>query len=304
MEVKSLTKNFGNFPAVKGISFDIPKGKIVGLLGPNGAGKTTTIHMLLGVTIPTSGTIKYFGKDFEKHKQYCLSRLNFTSTYNELQGRVTVHENLEVFGRLYSLKNFQAKMTELARELEITELMNKQYRDLSAGQMTRVNIVKSLLNEPDILLMDEPTASLDPDITDKMLSYIEKLNKERGLTILYTSHEMDEVTRVCDQVIIMNRGEIVSMDTPLNLTKKIEFCQLVLWFEGKEDRIIEYLDKKSLEHEFVNEFTVNIVTAEKDLADIIHDLKKIGISITDVEVNKPTLEDVFLQIARGTDESR
>lgn len=299
LEVKNLVKNYGSFRAVDNISFIVPKGKVIGLLGPNGAGKTTTIQVLLGITLLNGGTIKYFGEDFDKNKQYCLQRINFASAFNTLQGRISVWENLLVFAYLYALKKPKKKITELAEYFEITDLLPQRYWDLSSGQKTRVNIIKSLLNDPQMILMDEPTASLDPDIADKTLSLIEKLRESRELSILFTSHNMEEVTRICDEVIFLDHGKIVAQDTPLGLTKRIPVAKLRIVFDGQRDKIEEYLKSEKQNFEFPNKNVVLINTEEKLIPKIIFGLSNTGIWITDIEVKKPTLEDVFLQIARG-----
>lgn len=303
LKVKNLTKTFGpsigGFAAIDNISFELKEGEILGLLGPNGAGKTTAIQMLLGITIPDSGEIRYFGKDFFIHPQYCLSRLNFTSAFNNLQGRTTVWENLLVFAGLYQVKNYVSKIKKLVSRFEMDDLVHKRYFDLSTGQKTRANFIKALINDPEIILMDEPTASLDPDIADKTLTFIEELRKERPITILYTSHNMAEVTRICDRVIFLDKGKIVAQDTPLELTKKIQIAQLRLTFNENKKAVSEYIKKEGLIYRFDGEHVVYITTKEKDLPKIIFDLSKVGIWMTDIEVKKPTLEHVFLQIARG-----
>lgn len=303
LKVKNLTKKFGppvgGFTAVDNISFDLKEGEILGLLGPNGAGKTTTIQMLLGITTPTSGTIHYFDMDFFKNSQYCLSQLNFTSAFNNLQGRTSVWENLIVFANLYQVENYISKIKKLVSRFEMDDLVHKRYFDLSTGQKTRANFIKALINDPKIILMDEPTASLDPDIADKTLTFIEDLRKERPITILYTSHNMAEVTRICDRVIFLDKGKIVAKDTPLGLTKRIQEAQLRLTFNDNKDAVIKYMKKEGLNHRFDGEHVVYITTEEKALPKIIFDLSKVGIWMTDIEVKKPTLEHVFLQIARG-----
>src|SRR5579864_7657272 len=228
LEVDNLVKDFGGFRAVDRVSFAIPKGRIIGLLGPNGAGKTTTIHMLLGITTPTAGRITYFGRDFGAHRQACLQRINFASSYNTLQGRITVWQNLIVFGHLYGIRRPDEKIRKWADYFEVTPLLNRRYWDLSTGQRTRVNLIKALLNDPELILMDEPTASLDPDIADKTLSLIEAARQALSVSILYTSHDMEEVTRICDEVIFLDHGRIVAQDTPLGLTKRIRSAQLQL----------------------------------------------------------------------------
>ncbi len=299
LEVKNLTKKYGIFTAVDSVSFSLERGKILGFLGPNGAGKTTTIQMLLGISSTTSGTISYFGKDFFKNRQQVLQKINFASAYNTLQGRITVRENLLVFGRLYNVTNIDKKIKELSGYFEIEENLNQRFWDLSAGQKTRVNIIKALLNDPELLLLDEPTASLDPDIADKVLTFVEKLRKDKSLSILYTSHNMEEVTRICDEVIILNHGKIVAQDTPLQLTKRIDQAQLKLTFEGDKKRMDKYLSEKEQKFSFPNSYTVLIETKETLIPKLIFGLTNEDIYITDIEVKKPTLEDVFLNIARN-----
>lgn len=299
LEVKNLTKNYGDYTAVDSISFSIGKGKILGFLGPNGAGKTTTIQMLLGISSIDGGQIKYFGKDFVKNRQESLSKINFASAFNTLQGRISVWENLLVFANLYSVKNPKEKIKELVSYFETEDLLDKRFWDLSAGQKTRVNIIKSLLNDPELLLLDEPSASLDPDIADKVLTLIEKLKEESKLSILYTSHDMEEVTRICDEVIILDKGKIVAQDTPLQLTKMIDRAELKLTFDGERNRIEKYLKEKNQSYNFPNKITVVISTKETLIPKLIFGISNEDIYITDIEVKKPTLEDVFLTIARG-----
>jgi ABC-2 type transport system ATP-binding protein len=209
LEVKGLVKHYGKFTAVDGIDFSIQKGEIVGLLGPNGAGKSTTIQMLLGLLTPTSGKISYFGMDFDRKRLEILERINYLSAFNTLQGKITVEQNLRVFAAAYKVKNPTKKIDELLEYFGVAQLKKETYDDISAGQRTRVNLSKAFLNDPELVLMDEPTASLDPDIVDKVLSMIEHLKKERQLTILYTSHNMSEVERICDSVIFLAHGKIV-----------------------------------------------------------------------------------------------
>ncbi len=299
LKVKNLVKNYGSFRAVNGISFSVPKGKVVGFLGPNGAGKTTTIQILLGITEKTGGSIEYFGRDFFKFHEESLQRINFASAFNTLLGRISVMENLIVFSGLYQIKNARKKILDLAEYFAVTDLLGQRYWDLSSGQKTRVNLMKSLLNDPELLLMDEPTASLDPDITDKTLTLIEDLRKSRNLSILYTSHNMDEITRICDEVIFIDHGNIVAQDTPLNLTKKISSTQLKLVFDDHKKEVEKYLKDEKQEFSFLDSHTVVVDTLEELVPKIIFGLSKRNVYITDIEVFKPKLEDVFLQIARG-----
>ncbi len=302
LEVKNLTKIYGTYKAVDDISFAVPKGSAIGLLGPNGAGKTTTIQVLLGVTLSNGGSISYFGMDFEKHRQLCLRRINFASSFNSLQGRITVWENLIVYAGLYEVKNPEKRIKELSEIFEITDLYTMRYWDISAGQKTRVNLVKAFINDPELVLFDEPTASLDPDISDKLLSLIERLKKERNLSLLYTSHDMDEVARVCDDVIFLDHGKIVAHDTPLGLTKRIEHSRLTIMFDGPKETVSNILSHHEVVVTFPKENTVNISLAESLIPKVIFSLSKEGIWITDITIRKPTLEDVFLSIARGSND--
>lgn len=299
LEVQNLVKNYGAFRAVDGISFSVARGAIVGFLGPNGAGKTTTIQILSGVTLANGGNVTYFGMDFGAHRGACLQRINAASAFNTLMGKISVGENLFVFAELYQVANSKEKIAELLDQFEISHLADILYKDLSSGQKTRVNLAKSLLNDPEILLMDEPTASLDPDIADKTLSLIEELRRTRNLSILYTSHNMNEITRICDEVIFLDHGKIVAKDTPLNLTKRVSAATLSVTFDKRTEELEKYLRERQLDHSFPEERVVAINSDERHIPGILFDLSKTGIWIEDIEIRKPTLEDVFLQIARN-----
>jgi ABC-2 type transport system ATP-binding protein len=299
LEVHNLRKTFSDTIAVNDISFSVGKGEVVGFLGPNGAGKTTTIHMLLGITLKNGGSIRYFGQDFYEHRLECLQRINFASAFNTLLGRATVEENLLVFADLYQVRDVKRKIRGLLERFEIIGLANELYWGLSSGQRTRVNLVKSLLNDPEIILMDEPTASLDPDIADKTLTLIEELKRERGLSILYTSHNMPEITRICDKVIFLDRGSIVAEDTPANLTKRISAATLRLAISDGKDAMESHLRAHQLKFQFDRDGSVEISTSEELIPELLFGLSHVGASITDIEIRKPTLDDVFLQIARS-----
>lgn len=220
IEVKNLTKTFEKFQAVKGVSFNIEKGKITGLLGPNGAGKTTTIQMILDLITPTSGSIKVFNKDIKFNREEILDRVNFSSPYVNLPTNLKVWENLYTFARLYGIKDMKKRVREVSKKFEINDLMNKMTSDLSTGQLTRLNLAKAFLNKPEILLLDEPTASLDPDVADKTVKLLKRMQREGKVTILYTSHNMKEVEELCDRVIFINKGKITDDGTPTQLVKK------------------------------------------------------------------------------------
>jgi ABC-2 type transport system ATP-binding protein len=299
LSVDILKKDYDRFRALNGVTFEVKKGSVVGFLGPNGAGKTTTIQILLGITLPTSGEIRYFGKDFAKHREAILRRINFASAFNTQLGRISVMENLMVFAHLYEVKKPRLKIEGLLDDFDAQDLKDVIYQNLSSGQKTRINIIKSLLNDPEIILMDEPTASLDPDIADKTLSHIEKLKHEHGLTILYTSHNMNEITRICDDVIFLDKGTIIAQDTPKNLTKRIDLVRVQIHFEGKRSLLNEALNAHSHKHTFESDHEVMVETGRVTVPALILAVAAAGVRIVDVSIDKPSLEDVFLQIARG-----
>ncbi len=214
IEVSGLVKRFGPVEAVAGIDFSVPTGSTTGLLGGNGAGKTTTIAMLLGLLLPTSGTIRVLGEDMLRHRYRVLPRMNFSSPYVDLPHRLTVAENLKVYARLYGLVDVPGRLRDLARDLDITSLLDRPTGKLSAGQKTRVALAKAMINEPDVLMLDEPTASLDPDTGDWVRHYLKDYQAATGSTILLASHNMAEVERLCTYVLMMRAGRIVDQGSP------------------------------------------------------------------------------------------
>ncbi len=230
--VDRLLKVYETGMAVNGISFALGAGSVTGLLGGNGAGKTTTIAMIMGLVTPTSGTACVLGADMVHQRHRVLHRMNFESPYVDMPKRLTVRQNLRVFGMLYGVADVEARIRILSDEFELGEFIDRQAGKLSAGQRTRVSLAKSLLNEPEILLLDEPTASLDPDTADWVRSHLENYRRARGATILLASHNMGEVERLCDRVIMMKKGEIVDDGTPVQLLARY----------GREDLEEVFLD--------------------------------------------------------------
>jgi len=226
LEVENLVKNYGKGDkvtrAVRGINFAVPKGEIFGILGPNGAGKSTTLHILIGLLSPTSGSVKIFGENFFENEAEIKDRMNIATAYADLASNLTVYKNLKVFALMYGVKNAKEKIGQLLEEFQITDLRNKLITDLSAGQKTRVNLCKSLINDPELLLLDEPTASLDPAIAAHVREILLKMQRDRKMTILFTSHNMKEVEDMCDRVALLHKGEIYKIDTPDNLQKFLE----------------------------------------------------------------------------------
>ena len=231
IEVKKLNKIYDKTIAVKDLSFVINKGKIIGLLGPNGCGKTTTIAMILGLVKPTSGEVIIKGKNFEKERINLLEKMNFISPYVELPKKLTVEENLKVYAGLYGVKNVNEKISELVNELRLNKFLKKKTGELSSGQKNRISLAKALINDPEILMLDEPTASLDPDTGDFVRSFIENYSSKTNVTILLASHNMNEVERLCDSVMMMKDGIIV--DT------------------GKSQELISRHGRKNLEEVFL-----------------------------------------------------
>jgi ABC-2 type transport system ATP-binding protein len=215
--VSQVCKQFGEISAVENLSFEIARGSTSALLGGNGAGKTTTLSMLLGILLPSRGDISIFGENILRHRYRVLGRMNFSSPYVDLPRRLTVGQNLRVYGRLYGIRHLPARIEQLAQETQIGGLMNRPYGELSAGQKTRVAIAKSLLNEPELLLLDEPTASLDPDTADYVRGLLERYKAASGATILLASHNMSEVERLCGDVLMMRAGRLVDRGTPAQL---------------------------------------------------------------------------------------
>ena len=218
--VENLSKNYQNKEAVKNINFTIDENEILGLLGPNGCGKTTTIAMMLGLLKPTNGRVRIHGQDIEKNRTALLHKMNFISPYIELPKKLTVKENLIVYANLYSVKKINRRIEYLSETLRLNEFIDKQTGELSSGQKNRVSLAKALINEPSVLLLDEPTASLDPETGDFVRKFIENISKEKKMSILLASHNMDEVKRLCKNVLMMNNGVIIDKGTPDDLILK------------------------------------------------------------------------------------
>ena len=212
--VADLRKTYATVEAVKGISFAVRRGTTTALLGGNGAGKTTTLSMLLGVLTPTAGRVTVLGEEMPKDRHRVLPRLNFTSPYVDLPKRLTVGENLAVFADLYGVRRARERIAAVAEDCDLVALLSRPYGTLSAGQRTRVSLAKAVINEPDVLLLDEPTASLDPDIGDRMRTYLEGYQRRTGCTMLLASHHMGEVERMCDDVIMLREGVVVDQGSP------------------------------------------------------------------------------------------
>jgi ABC-2 type transport system ATP-binding protein len=239
--VDHIVKRYGSTVAVDGISFTVERGITAALLGGNGAGKTTTLSILLGLLLPTSGAVRVLGEDMLRHRYRVLPRMNFSSPYVDLPHRLTVRQNLSIYARLYGLSRREERIEILARDLQIEPLLGRPAGKLSSGQKTRVAIAKALLNEPELLLLDEPTASLDPDTGDWVRGYLEDYRDRTGATILLASHNMAEVERLCSQVMMMKQGRIVDRGSPDELIDRYGRTNLeeVFLHIARDNRVLE-----------------------------------------------------------------
>ena len=222
VSIKNVSKNYGDIQAVKDVTFSVEKSQTLGILGSNGAGKTTIIMMLLGILKSSSGQINILNKDIYKYRNLISKEINFASPFVELPHKLTVLQNLTVFGHIYGVKNLPMKIEKLSKDLDIQDLLKRRVGKLSAGQKTRVSIAKSLINDPKILFLDEPTASLDPDNADWIRTYLEQYQNTNGSTFIIASHNMPEVERMCNNVIMMGRGKVIDYGTPKELVDRYE----------------------------------------------------------------------------------
>lgn len=294
LTVNNLTKKFKDFLAVDDISFDLKEGEILGLLGPNGAGKTTTIQMLLGILTPSSGLIEYFGKNLLKHREEILEKINFSSTYTNLPWDLSIKESLIFVSYLYDIKNRKERIKELSVIFDLGELLPKKMRELSSGQITRVNMAKAFINSPKVLLLDEPTASLDPETADLIRKVLIKEQKESGISIILTSHNMSEVEEVCDRVIFINEGKIIANDTPENLIKTIKIAHVSLRFDKNTERAISFFETEKFK--FTKEgHHIILDIDEKLIPKTLTRLTEKDINYYEIVIERPSLQDFFLQ---------
>lgn len=298
LSVNKLTKKYGKkipFFAVDEICFDLKPGEILGLLGPNGSGKTTTIQMLLGTLTPTSGSIIYFDKDFLKNRYDILQHVSYASTYTSLPDVLTIKENITCFGHLYGVANAWVKAAPLLERFGILDKKNMKVGSLSAGQVTRLMLVKAFFTSPKIILLDEPTASLDPDIADDICKFILEERDKTGLSILFTSHKMKEVAAVCDRVIVLKKGKIIADDLPKNLAKSVSFYRLRLSIIDGMKRTAALAEKTRIAFQ-IDHNTITFSLEEKEIPLFLNQLMKAEVSYASIQIEEPTLEDYFLKI--------
>ncbi|KKP95397.1 MAG: MtrA protein [candidate division TM6 bacterium GW2011_GWE2_36_25] len=286
------------FTAVNNISFSLRQGEILGFLGPNGAGKTTTIQMLLDVLTPTSGSVEYVGKNLFKHHDV-LQNVSFASGYTRLPSSLMVYQCLLTHGMLYnmSLEELRAKIPPILDEFGISHLADRNASTLSAGQTTCVLLARTFLVEPQVVLLDEPTAALDPENAHLVRTFIKKLNQEKGTSILFTSHNMVEVAELCDRILILKNGVIIADDTPESLASSISEAHVQLVFVDQLHEAIAFAQQHNLNFS-AQERHIDIVINEQKIAELLESLAHNKLRYSQISIDKPTLEDYFLTIAR------
>lgn len=287
------------FVAVDDISFMLKKGEILGLLGPNGSGKTTTVQMLLGTLTCTRGSISYFGKNFFSHRSEILQSISFASTYTSLPWLLTIMENLVVVGHLYGLSKMETirRCEPLLDRFDILEKKNHRISSLSAGQITRLMLVKAFFTQPKIVLLDEPTASLDPDIAKDICLFLLEQREENGLSIIFSSHKMDEVMEICDRSIFLKKGKIIADDIPQKLAKSVSTFYVIFTITEGLEKLIALIKKYNLTHKQDHRF-IEICMKEETIPEFLRTVNQEGIVYTNIKIEEPSLEDFFLQIAK------
>jgi ABC-2 type transport system ATP-binding protein len=302
LTVSQLSKVFPGRPpvtAVDGISFELGSGEILGLLGQNGAGKTTTIQMLLGTLTYTSGSIMYFGKELRKHRSEALQHVSFASTYVNLPWKLTIEQNLDVFGRLYGLSGAEIKKRQapLLERFGIASKLKSTVTALSAGQLTRLILVKAFLVRPKIALLDEPTASLDPDMAKEVCTFLMEEREREGTTMLFTSHKMDEVAELCDRVLFLEAGKIIANDLPENLIKTIATPKVELTIVEGMEQIVALAGALDLPYRVEHRW-IELQMEEKFIAQFLAQVVKQEITFSSIKIHHPTLEDYFLKMVK------
>lgn len=288
------------FTAIEDLSFSLKEGEILGFLGPNGSGKTTTIQMLLGTLAMTSGLVEYFGKDFNFYRSEILQHVSFASTYTSLPWNLTLKQNLDVFGSLYgfSPKESEKKYDPLLHRFGIFSKKKERVSSLSAGQVTRLMLVKAFFVEPKIVLLDEPTASLDPDIAKDICSFLLQQRDEKGVAILFCSHKMDEVMQVCDRTIFLKGGRIIADDVPEKLAKSVSTFRVKLVIaETCFERALELIKKQTFVYT-ASHRSIEILMEEEQIPFFLHTLSKEQIMYANIKIEEPSLEDFFLRVAK------
>ena len=300
IEVNNVKKRYGSFEALKGVSFKVKKGEFFGLLGPNGAGKSTMINILADLLTKDSGTVKILGKEPRLVKE----RMNTATAYTNMNGALKVHENLRIFAKLYNVPDTEKRVNELIEMFGLNELRNERTNTLSSGESTRLNICKGLINKPEVLLLDECTVGLDPDIADHTRRIIKDLQKNQKTTILFTSHVMHEVEQLCDRIAFLNHGRIIKIGTTESLKKMIDRQIVRIEFVEDKKPIRQILNKMDVDVLFIKDNVASIGIRHKKfkLHELIHPIINAGIRIKDLHIKKPNLDDVFIKMTKDEQE--
>ncbi len=302
LSVHNICKSFGKkraFKAVNNVSFELKEGEFLGLLGPNGAGKTTIIQMLLGALSCDTGSILYFGKELKKHRSEILEQVVFASTYSSLPELLTLEQNLEIFGRLQGLskQTIRQRMPPLLDRFGLSSRRKTCVRGLSAGQMTRLMLVKAFLPSPRIMLLDEPTASLDPDVAQEVCNFLLEEKKNRNLAIIFTSHRMEEASFLCDRILFLQKGEIIANDLPSRLAQKVALSKVQFFKVEHISRLEQFL--LSAQHSFRSDASgIEIEIEEDKIAPLLSAMAKQNLHYRNIKISTPTLEDYFLKMVK------
>ena len=297
-ELSKIYEGKKRFVALDKVSFWVSQGEVVGLLGPNGAGKSTTIQMLLGTLKPTSGDIEYFGRSLKDRRSEILQEVGYASGYSQLPWNLTVMENLDIHGRLYGLAGAQRRrrIEKFLKFFGVFGHRHKLAHKLSAGEATRVMLVKAFLGYPRMVLLDEPTAALDPDVCQEVRAFIRQQRREYGVTMIYTSHNMAEVSEICDRVIFLKEGKIVAVDTPQRLAATVSSSRVKLFVEHDREIVQKFLCSRGVQSE-IGDRWIEISIDDRCIGELMGELASRGVRFSGMEMKKPSLEDFFLRIS-------
>lgn len=308
VEVKNLKKTYekGSWKpwkdgretkALRGIDFEVKEGEIFGIVGPNGAGKTTLVNILSGLLYKDTGSVKIFGKETKKNREALADRMNVSTAYSKLSGNLTVEENLKVFAKIYGVENRKQKINQVLQLFEIKDLRAKKIYHLSAGQKTRANLAKSFINQPEVLLLDEATAGLDPHIADVTRKAIREINEKHDTTIIITSHDMEDIDSLSDRMMFLHQGEILRTGTPDKLKTDIHVKVLEVTVDEVNDEFEELIDH--LEGDLEGETGKVKIEEEKHIIEILDRISEIDVTVIDIEAKNPDLNEVFKKVARN-----
>ena len=301
LEIHQLRKRYGSVEALRGITFTVERGEFFGLLGPNGAGKSTTINILLGLILADGGSIRVFDTDFAAQPVAIRRRMNVAAALTSMNGVLTVRENLGVYGRIYGVKKIKSRIDELLERFEIRDLADTKLQYLSSGQHTRVTLCKGFLNDPELLLLDECTVGLDPDIAEKTRRALKQVQRDKKTTVLFTSHNMSEVEELCGRIAFLSKGEILRIDTAERITRLIPQQILEVRFQpGTDLSHMVFADGlPQAEPGAADSLRFRLDDPEQQLDPLLRRLTQSEARIVDLQLKRPTLEDVFIKVARG-----